>query len=60
MIWGCEGEGPWLQRTKSNGREKRCAVFFKRTHKKREEARGSQGLWVRELKFKMEIYELGI
>lgn len=63
MIWGKEeeegGEGPWLQRTKSNGREMSCAAFFKDTQneKKQEAPRGFLG---REMKFEMEIYELGM
>ena len=58
-VWVGEGrEGgrqTQLQRTKSNGRELRQGEFFFKVTRNERKQEAPRGLWIRELKFKMEI-----
>lgn len=51
------GRQTQLQRTKSNGRELRQEEFFFKDTRNERKQEAPRGLWVRELKFKMEIYQ---
>lgn len=49
------GRQTQLQRTKSNGRELRQGEFFFKVTRNERKQEAPRGLWIRELKFKMEI-----
>lgn len=51
------GRQSQLQRTKSNGRELRQEEFFFKDTRNERKQEAPRGLRVRELKFKMEIYQ---